>query len=95
MQTPQFSPFVVALSRFANSLAALGAIYLLPLLAREVRGDAMAYLAGSLGYQLAYWGSWVVIVLIALCAYFGGSALLQILVHSLAKPKRKSPHGGM
>lgn len=93
MENRNASAFSIALSRFSNALSGLGAIFLLPIIVRECRFNAAAYLADSIGYEAAYWASWGVVGLIALCVYFGGTALFQALIYFLMKPRKRQQGG--
>ena len=83
MQPTQTSALEKSISRFANTLAALAAIFFFPYVEQHLRGEVLAYLLSSLSYSWAYFGSWVFVGLIGLGIYFGGSTLLQMGVYLL------------
>lgn len=76
----QISALERAISGFANTVAAIGALFLVPYVAQHYRGTVYSYILSAMDYEWAYWGSWVFVALCALCFYFGSSSLLQVIV---------------
>lgn len=76
----QISALERAISGFANTVSAIGALFLVPYVAQHYRGQVFRYILSAMDYEWAYWGSWLFVALCALCFYFGSSSLLQILV---------------
>ena len=72
-----------AISGFANTVAAIGALFLVPYVAQHYREEVFHYILTAMDYEWAYWGSWLFVTLTAICCYFGGSSLLQMLVQVL------------
>ena len=83
MSEPKAYPLERSITGFAYTLSAIGAILLLPFLARHVRTDICFYVSTGLDYSWASWISWIIVILLALSAFFGGSALLQALIQKL------------
>ncbi|MFK4751147.1 hypothetical protein [Oceanobacter antarcticus] len=82
---PQQKPTALerAISGFSATVAILGAVLLLPVLAQYIRPFAFDFLRPDLGTELAQFGSWAVILLISVSVFFGASALLQVLIMML------------
>lgn len=76
----QISALERAISGFANTVAAIGALFLIPYVAGHYRVPVYRYIYSAMDYEWAYWGSWVFVALCALCFYFGSSSLLQVIV---------------
>tara|TARA_R110001583_G_scaffold195438_1_gene373568 strand:- start:26248 stop:26538 length:291 start_codon:yes stop_codon:yes gene_type:complete len=72
-----------AISGFSATISILGAVLLLPVLAKYVRPFVFNFLRADLGVDLAQFGSWAVILLIAVSVFFGASALIQVLIMML------------
>ena len=85
MQMHSHKPSAVerAITAFANTLSALSIIFILPVLARHIRPSAYDYLLGEFPSELAVFGSWLVIILLAITAFFGISTFLQLGVQKL------------
>ena len=82
---PQQKPTALerAISGFSATVAILGAVLLLPVLSQYIRPIAFGFLRPDLGAELAYIGSWAIVLLIAISVFFGASALLQVLIMML------------
>ncbi len=83
MQNHQPSALERVISGFANTVAAIGALFLVPYVSLNFRERVYHYILSGMDYEWAYWGSWLFVALTAVCCYFGGSSLLQVLVQSL------------
>ena len=79
------SSLVKNIARFSHALAALGAFFLAPVIARTVRVEMFHYLAAEFGRELAVWGSWAFVGIVVLAGFFGVSALLQLFVQGLIR----------
>lgn len=73
---------------FTNMISAVAAILVAPYITEHVRNPAFVYLNTSFDATIAYWGSWLVVVLLIGCCHSGLSTLLQVLVFKLAQPRR-------
>ena len=71
------------LSRFAGIVSGIGSIFLAPYVAQHYRYPMYEYLYTGFDTTIAYYGSWGFVALVIAGAYFGGSMLLQILIHLL------------
>lgn len=78
-----------SLMLFASMLSGVAAILAAPYITEHVHRPAFDYLNTSFDATIAYWGAWVVVVLLIGCCYSGLSTLLQILVFKLAQPRRE------
>lgn len=92
MKENQPSGMERSISGFANTLAAIGALFLVPYVVQHFRLDVYYYILADMSHAWAYWGSWLFVVLAAACCYFGGSTFLQVLVQVLFR--RSARKGG-
>ena len=88
-QRPE-SSLVKNISRFSHAVSAVGAFFLAPIIARNVRIEMFQYLAAEFGREIAYWGSWAFVGIIILTSFFGIAVLLQLIVQgSIRSVSRK------
>mgnify|MGYP001077654783 FL=1 len=76
-------PLERALSGLANSFAAIVAVMTIPYVALHFRAEILIYIATSFSWSYAYWGSWIVVCLIALAVHFTISSLLQLVIFAI------------
>lgn len=72
-------------SKFAHAVAGLGVFLLIPLLEQHVRHLIYGYFIGSFTHDIALWASWGFIAVLAICGFFGGSAIFQIAVQMVLR----------
>ncbi len=92
MKENQPSALERAISGFANTGAAIAALFLVPYVTQHFRVSVYYYIQTSMSEIWAYWGSWLFVALTAVCCYFSISTFLQVLVQLLFR--RSSPKGG-
>lgn len=83
MNTPQGSPLTRSVSGFANALAAIATLLLIPQVTHYLRPKIYQYFSGEFPHDLALWGSWGFVVLLSICLYFGAAAFFQMAVQLL------------
>lgn len=88
-------PGVSALSRtasaFVHALSALGIFMLIPLMEQHVRPGIYSYFNETFSSTVSLWSSWGFVVILAICVFFGSSAVLYAIVHLMkGKPANKS-----
>lgn len=93
-QTPKTSALGRAISGFANTAAAIGALFLVPYVAHHFRVPVYDYIYLSMPHAWAYWGSWLFVALTAMGCYFGSSTLLQAVIQLLFRGGGNSYRGG-
>ncbi len=71
------------LCRFTDVVSGIGVLFLAPYVTTHFREPMYAYLLTAFDSMIAYWGSWLFVVLVIAGAYFGGSMVLQMIIHSL------------
>ena len=92
MRGTQASPLAHNVSGFAKALAAIITILLLPLITRYLRPEIYDYFVGEFPGEWSYVGSWIFVVLVGICAFFGVASLFQMIVQFLFH--RKVRKGG-
>ena len=84
------SGLVKNISRFSHAVSAVGAFFLAPVIARNVRAEMFQYLAAEFGREMAYWGSWAFVGIAVLASFFGIAALLQLIIQeAISRRSRK------
>jgi len=90
MDNNQTGPLPRTIAFFANMLAIVSTVYLLPTIAERTRGDIVAYISREIGYDWSFLLSWLVVLLLCVCIASGLSMALQLVFHSISKPRRPS-----
>ncbi len=83
MRENQGSSFSRSVSGFAGAISAICTFLLIPLIMRHLRPLIYDYLRSEFPHDWSLWGSWGFVVLLVLGAYFGISALFQMIVQWL------------
>jgi len=68
------------ISAFAHALSAVGIFLLIPLLAQHVRPYIFSYFSETFSQDVSLWSSWGFLIVLAVCIFFGSSALIQTVV---------------
>ncbi|ODS23045.1 hypothetical protein AB835_10865 [Candidatus Endobugula sertula] len=76
----QASGLEKAIGGFANAIAAIGVLFLIPLITRHLRESVFDYIDRYMDVVWAYYGSWAFVILAAIAVFCGAAAFLQIFV---------------
>ena len=80
MEKKQISALSRSVSGFANALSGICTILIVTQITQHIRPDIYDYFIGEFPAEWSLWGLWGFVVLLALCAYFGISALFQVMI---------------